>query len=305
MVNMKKTPNWRTRILVVVALLLVPGTLIAQEVDVLRIVNQINLLKVTSESGQQSPFIQDVWAEGDLAVVSGSTIVHLIELSDLVSPLFTTIELPEGAISWDAKIQNGILYVALQESTDGASMLIYDVSEPENPEFLSSFVSENFGGAHNLFVRENVALIATFGSQGAPRLGLRPVGGRVWAIDVSEPSNPIEIGALLDTRSNTFIGQVHDLTVIGNRGYLAAWNNGFYIIDFENLDDPVNMTYEVVAQHIYDALPVAGAKSRARTMFGPQRMAIRSGQRMKFQAKGFGSLISLIWTISRCLVSLH
>jgi len=249
----------RTRYLVLAVLVIgISFTLVAQDQIALRLVSQINLLKIESASGAKSDFLQDVWAEGDLAVVNGGSLVHLVQLDDVETPIFTTIELEPGMISWDAKIQDDLLYLGLQSSSDGSSMLIYDVSTPEAPQLLSKFSSDQFAGAHNLAVQEDVAFLASFGSEGSPDVNRQPVGGRLWLVDVSDPENPTEIGPVVDEDAGTFITRVHDLTVIDSRAYLAAWSNGFYILDFENLDDTENLDYNVVAHHIYEALPVAG-----------------------------------------------
>lgn len=239
------------------------GVLIAaEETALLSLLVQIDFRETQAELGvDTSGFFptQDIWAEGDIVAVSGGTLVHLVDLSDLETTPITTIRLDPGYMSWDAKILNGYLYVGLQSSDDGTSLVIYNIQDPSNPKLVSRYASERFAGAHNIFVVENVAFIATFGAQGSPEISRRPDGG-VWMVDVTIPELPIEIGPAR-TEDGTLIRQIHDLTVIGNRAYLAGWRFGFWILDFENLDDPQNLTYEIVAQHEYEPLPATGNTS--------------------------------------------
>jgi len=73
----------RTRYLVLAVLVIgISFTLVAQDQIALRLVSQINLLKIESASGAKSDFLQDVWAEGDLAVVNGGSLVHLVHFYD-------------------------------------------------------------------------------------------------------------------------------------------------------------------------------------------------------------------------------
>ena len=244
-----------TAILVMFALL--SWVMEGSEEPLLSLVLQIDFSEIANEFGIDSDgslVIQDVWAEGDLAVVTARQLIHLVDLSDIESPQITTIELDSGYTSQDAKIVDGKLYLALQASLDGGSMLIYDVADPKSPRLLSTFASERFAGAHNIFIQGKVAFLATAASRGSPEIGLVPDEG-LWLVDISNPRKPIEIGTAIVPETGEAIRRVHDVTVIGNRAYVAGWTNGFWILDFENLDDPQNLSYEVVAHHNYDPLP--------------------------------------------------
>jgi hypothetical protein len=262
---MRKLPQIGRAALLLIVLISSSSLLISAEEGVLlNLLTQIDFREIQTEFGisvdSQIP-TQDVWAEGNLAIVSGGTLIHLVDLSDLTTTPITTIELDAGYQSWDSKILDGYLYVGLQSSNDGTTMLIYNVKDPENPQLASKYASASFAGAHNVFVVDKVAFIATFGASGSSSVGLRPDGG-VWMVDVSDPVMPVEIGPARDVAdNNSLIRQIHDLTVVGNRAYLAGWSFGFWILDFENLDDPANLTYEVVAQHNYDPLPGTGNRS--------------------------------------------
>jgi len=187
-----------------------------------------------------------VWAQGDLAVVTAGPVVHLVDLTNASNPEFHTLALDGGNEAWDVKVQDGLLYAGVQVSEDGSALLIYNVSDPASPVLVGRFQAPGVDGAHNLFVRENVAFLAATGQGRAGLTG-------VWMVDVSDPANPRDLGPLLDgTGEDAERIRAHDLTVIGNRAYIAGWDSGIWIVDFENLDDPSELSYEVIAHHKYE-----------------------------------------------------
>ncbi len=196
----------------------------------------------------------DVWVDNNMAVVSSANLVHLVDLSNISAPVSHTIELPDGDDTWDVKLKDDLLYVGLQSSIDQASLLIYDVRNPAMPVMLNRFRSDEFFATHNLFVAENVVFLVTVKT--ALREGEDEVpperSNRLWMLDVTDPSNPKDLGPVMDTLTDMPITRNHDLTVIGNRAYIAAWVNGIYIVDFEHLDDPQNLTYETMMHHQYE-----------------------------------------------------
>jgi len=198
----------------------------------------------------------DVWGEGDIAVVAGGTFVHLVDLSDIDNPKTQTIELPQGEETFDAKLQDGILYVGLQYSDNDNLLIIYDITDFENPQRLSTFSNDIFAGAHNIFVQEKVVFIGTLGGDDSPNLSPDNINGGAWLVDVSDPSQPKDIGQLVDNSGQSIEG-VHDITVIGNRLYVAGWYTGFWMIDLENLDNPQELSYEVIGNGQYTPYPPA------------------------------------------------
>ncbi len=190
----------------------------------------------------------DVWAEGDLAVVTAGPAVHLVDLSDMENPaLLSTIEV--NGLSWDAKLSGDFLYVGLQFSADGNLFDVYNISDPANPEYITSHFSETFAGTHNIFIADNVAFVASL-SGFSNRQGPGAINQGTWMVDISDPANPQDIGVIMQDNGNP-IPTVHDLTVIDNRVYLAGWTSGFWLVDFENLDNPSELSYTVVANQTY------------------------------------------------------
>jgi len=196
----------------------------------------------------------DVWAEGDLAVVTAGPAVHLVDLSDMENPaLFSTIEV--NGLSWDAKLSGDFLYVGLQFSADGNLFDVYNISDPSNPEYVTSHFSETFAGTHNIFIEGNVAFIASlsgFSNRQSPAV----IGMGTWMVDISDPANPQDIDVIRQNNGDP-IPTVHDLTVINNRAYLAGWTSGFWLVDFENLDNPSELSYTVTANGTYNSFPDA------------------------------------------------
>lgn len=196
----------------------------------------------------------DLWVEDNLAVITAGPVLYFVDLSDLSNPtLLSTIELGEGEISWDAKLQNDLAYIGLQASNDDSTLRIYDVSDPTEPALVANYITDVFAGAHNIFIAGNVAFIGSFGAFGGPDSNPDPIDEGIWMVNISDPANPQDIGQIF-TEDGNAIGSVHDMTVIGNRAYIAAWDTGFWIVDFENLDNPSELSYTVAGHHRYPAL---------------------------------------------------
>ncbi|MBI3660189.1 hypothetical protein HY230_06925 [Candidatus Acetothermia bacterium] len=185
-----------------------------------------------------------MWARGTLAAVPAFSLAHLIEFSDIKNPQVVTIDL--NGIAGDCRdvdFYENYLICGLIEARDNRRVLIYDVRDWKNPKLVSTVRSTDYSTVHNVFVAGKVCFLPTIGS--------RP--GELYMLDLSDPTNPGSLGAVrfLDRA----MINVHDVTVIGNRLYAAAWTTGIWIVDFENLDNPKKLSYKFVAQHIYKADP--------------------------------------------------
>ncbi len=226
----------------------------AQDVASLELVSELRLPGVVNQLGPITNITAralDIWVEDSLAIVTAGPVVHLVNLNDQSNPeTISTIELEDGELSWDAKLSNGFAYLAMQSSNDDSTLRIYDVGNPAQPVLVNNYINDTFAGAHNVFVAGNVAFIASFSASGGPDSNPAPIDAGIWMLDISDPANPQDIGQLLDNNDDP-IPSVHDLTVVGNRAYIAGWNTGFWVVDFENLDNPSQLSYTIAGNHVY------------------------------------------------------
>ncbi|MBI3660503.1 hypothetical protein HY230_08540 [Candidatus Acetothermia bacterium] len=181
-----------------------------------------------------------MWARDTLAVVPNGSLINLVEFSDIKNPQVVTLD--NKAIDADCRdvdFYQNYLVCGLVGAADNRRVLIYDISDWKNPKLVSTVRSTDYGTVHNVFVAGKVCFLPTIG-----------IGdGELYMLDLTDPTNPVQLGPVrfLDR----FFGDVHDVTVIGNRLYAAAWDTGFWIIDFENLDNPKQLKYTFRAQQHY------------------------------------------------------
>ena len=65
-----------------------------------------------------------------------------------------------GIRSLDIKVSGDLAAVGAQRNSVGEAIFI-DISEPSNPEILSSFETSDRGGVHNLFLYKDHAYLAS------------------------------------------------------------------------------------------------------------------------------------------------
>ena len=131
------------------------------------------------------------------------------------------------AAIYDVKAKDGFLYAA----TVSNGLVIFDVSDPENPEQVGQHYvyevrgsPENFTNVHNIYLAPDEPLVFAI-NQSFPAADLR-------VIDVSDPSAPMEVGRFeIDNGS----GMTHDVHVVRRDGKLIAFLNylhaGLWILD--------------------------------------------------------------------------
>lgn len=120
---------------------------------------------------------------------------------------------------------NGYLYAVADEGE--STLQIIDISNLPNSFNVVYDSDELIKRAHNIFIDHENAIMYV-------------CGGRVlneWnelaLFSIEEPQNPIFLGKYDD------VGYVHDIYVRDNIGYLNAGDNGLYIVDFSDSEDPV------------------------------------------------------------------
>lgn len=141
-------------------------------------------------------------------------------------------------------------YAALADNIIG--MVIYDVTDPTDPIFVSSFFPElsvyNRLNNHTLAIVGTTAYMANY--NGSEMLDPQGGSGGLLIVDLSDPSHPVELGRWLATEvDGTF---VHDLYVEDGVAYLCTWEAGLTLLD---VHDPANpfvlgrFTYDRMTSH--------------------------------------------------------
>jgi hypothetical protein len=185
-----------------------------------------------------------MWARGTLAAVPAFSLVHLVEFSDPKNPQVTTINLEEiDGDCRDCDFYENFLICGLVFARGGRRVLIYDITDLKNPKLVSTVTSQDYITVHNVFVAGKVCFLPTIGDR----------RGELHLLDISDPTKPVPLNPIrfLDRA----LINVHDVTVVGNRLYAAAWTTGIWVIDFENLENPQKLNYKFIAQHVYPANP--------------------------------------------------
>ncbi len=244
-----------TCFLLIFALIISSYAIMAEVEPLLKLVSQIQFPMIDVPVGEAFSLkarALDVWADNDLAAVSADSRVYLVNLNDMNNPIYNTLELQSGDHSWDVKLHNGLLYIGLQRSSDGATMLIYNVDDFTAPRLITRYTTNKFAGAHNIFIAGQVGFIASYESVGGGGLSPHMIENRLWMVDLSDPTQPRDIGPLIEPEDMPEqMVNVHDITMIENRLYVAGWNTGFWIVEFQNLDSPSELQFTVVGHEQY------------------------------------------------------
>ncbi len=161
-------------------------------------------------------FGEGVWVEGDIAYLAagndrtGRGVVGIINVSDPRAPqLLVHLTLPVESYAFDAMVSNNRLYIA----AGPGGLMIYDVSDPSQPQFLSAFRTQN---AQKLDVVNDRVFVADE-SRG------------LVVIDVSDPFMPRTVGEC-DTLDRAF-----GVCVANGYAYVADGLGGLQIVDLSPL----------------------------------------------------------------------
>ena len=163
----------------------------------------------------------EVWGYVDefgneYALLGVSTGMSVINVSDPATAYETGFFPGPFSIWRDMKSFGDYAYEVTEA---GGGMRIFDLSDPENPQFVTSY--NGFQSAHNVYIDEANARAYPCGTD---------TGGTL-ILDISNPIAPVLLGSYTDR-------YVHDLYVRDNIAYLSEINDGtLSIIDFS---DPSN-----------------------------------------------------------------
>jgi choice-of-anchor B domain-containing protein len=170
----------------------------------------------------------DTWAfEGvdgrDYAIIG--TFMHdwakVFDITQPSNPVLTdSVQLDARRIN-DVKIHpNNRIGVLTREgaSTRRNGIVLLDLSTPAHPTILSEYSESLTGGVHNVWIDGETDLVY------AVHNGTRDI--RI--IDISDPSNPGEVGRWGLTNEDR---SLHDVIVQDGYAYLSYWNDGLIMLD--------------------------------------------------------------------------
>lgn len=185
------------------------------------------LVKLANLNFQTAPF-SDVWVSNGRAFIGGYSDgkVHIVDVRDRDNiHLLGVYEPSIDAGILDLQARGDLLFCAL--SREGFT--IVDVSDPAAPKEIAFYRRNLPRGVHDLFVTDNYVYVCDNGQS------------LLQIVDISDIRKPQFAGSL---RSQ---GYTHDLTIVGNIGYIANIRGGFRIVDLTNPARPV-----VMADHNYE-----------------------------------------------------
>lgn len=128
---------------------------------------------------------------------------------------------------------------------NGQFLEIVDFTDPSNPDDLGRIQLPDT--VQHVFLHENMAYLA------CESAGLR-------SIDISDLTNPIEVGALV-TPGDAQAVVVSEAVVQQKRAYLAAGEEGLRIIDVSDPSDPVELSFWNSSEGFARGVAVAGSSS--------------------------------------------
>lgn len=168
--------------------------------------------------------------------VYGDTDVHVVDIADQTDPERTaTISAgPTGYVNDVAFHPTEPWVFTANEGGADAGWGIVDVSDPADPTLLGAHTVEGGAGVHTIVAFDEAHVIVSGTGRG------------IVIYDVTEPTNPTEIGSFQATDEtvgtlspedpeHAHSGYVHDTRVRGEYAFLAHWDHGLYVLD---LSDP-------------------------------------------------------------------
>ncbi len=166
----------------------------------------------------------------EFAVIGSTEGTHIFDVTDTEN--ISQVAFIEGAITGPIIIHrdyhdyNGFLYIVADEGP--STLQIVDISDLPNSFEKVYDSSELIIRSHNIFIDTATATLYSCG--GATFMG----GGTFAAFSLENPTQP----SLIANYSNSPWGYVHDAYVKDNIGYLHCGGNGFYIVDFSDVENP-------------------------------------------------------------------
>ncbi|MEL6942402.1 MAG: hypothetical protein AAFO82_07020, partial [Bacteroidota bacterium] len=175
----------------------------------------------------------------EYAVIGSTAGTHFIDVTDPNNPVESFfIEGNESSgriIHRDYHDSGDYLYAAADEGN--STLQIIDLSGLPNEVEVIYDSANLFSRTHNFFIDESQQRMYTFATNGGG-MSFSPL--RIY--DISK-SPTIELMAAYSVFGGVRVSHVHDGYVQDNIAYLNCGNDGFFIIDFTDVIDPVVIDY--------------------------------------------------------------
>jgi hypothetical protein len=163
---------------------------------------------------------------------------HIWNVDDPYNPVhIRTQDIPGGGstITLFDFVQNGQQYLSMSTRGSNSGWHVYNVTDPANPAHVVTKTGADWAIVHEHFVsldgagNADYAWLAMSGESGS--------GNKMVVLNLANLNNPVE--------TNRFQGPssfIHDITVIGQRVFVAHWLGGLYIFDKTTLATVPNPT---------------------------------------------------------------
>ena len=206
---------------------------------------QLNLLGTWSDPSlpETSSFFgayNEIWGlavnDHEIAVIGSTMGTHFIDVTDPTNPIELTNAFVQGAaagpdlVHRDYHDYQGFMYAVADENSNSTLQIIDIRNLPES----TTVVYDNndfFTRSHNVFIDSTQARLYA--------CGIRRTTGRdaMSVYDISNPANPVELG-IYNNIGNVEIPYVHDIFVRDHIAYLNSGDDGFFVVDFTDPNDP-------------------------------------------------------------------
>lgn len=175
----------------------------------------------------------EVWGvavnDSEVAVIGSTMGTHFIDVTDPNNP--TQIQLVPGAangtgiVHRDYHDYGGYLYAVCDEGP--STLQIIDLSGLPNSVEVVYDSNEFVIQSHNIFIDEDNARLYVVG------------GAMIDILSLENPAQPTLLASF--PNSNLSIPSNHDIFVRDNIAYVNAGNSGFYVYDFTDVSNPIEL----------------------------------------------------------------
>jgi len=183
----------------------------------------------------------DVWADGDhVFIARRGQGFEIIDVSNPLNPVSVYSGRSDLFVQ-DLKVSGNLLF-ASNESGNGTSLVIFDITNLSAPVEIGSFGGLSMFSCNNLAVFGDYVYCCSL------------TANRVVVLDVSTPSSPVET---MSIASQSPISLIHDVAVVNGKLYISWLSGGFEVHDLTTPGAPtLDFAHLVPTSLIHNAWPV-------------------------------------------------